>query len=191
MAVDLDAYRKQSRETWGQMATGWEDRRNWLMAITGPINNWLVDKADAQPGQTILEIAAGTGDLGFHVAERAGEESRVISTDFTSRACLRRRSTRCPMMNGRRHARRSWRTLRSSATARVPTPFPGRRGACSYADQSKAWLAAVRQGACSGAWWAGTYLTTIESAVPSTNDCPLAEAVAIATAAQPPRRSRD
>jgi len=36
MAIDLDAYRKQSRETWGQMATGWEDRRNWLMAITGP-----------------------------------------------------------------------------------------------------------------------------------------------------------
>jgi SAM-dependent methyltransferase len=83
MAIDLDAYRKQSRETWGQMATGWEDRRDWLMAITGPVNDWLVDKADPQPGQTILEIAAGTGDLGFSVAERVGEEGRVISTDFT------------------------------------------------------------------------------------------------------------
>ncbi len=83
MAIDLDAYRKQSRETWGQMAAGWEDRREWLMAITGPVNDWLVDKADAQPGQTILEIAAGTGDLGFRVAERVGEEGRVISTDFT------------------------------------------------------------------------------------------------------------
>jgi len=82
MAIDLDAYRKQSRETWGQMATGWEDRRDWLMAITGPVNDWLVDKADAQPGQTFLEIAAGTGDLGFRVAERVGEGGRVISTDF-------------------------------------------------------------------------------------------------------------
>jgi len=84
MAIDLDVYRKQSRETWGQMATGWEDRRDWLMAITGPVNDWLSDKADAQPGQTFLEIAAGTGDLGFRVAERVGEEGRLISTDFTS-----------------------------------------------------------------------------------------------------------
>jgi SAM-dependent methyltransferase len=82
MAVDLDAYRKQSRETWGQMATGWEDRRDWLMAITGPVNAWLVDKADVQPGQTVLEIAAGTGDLGFRVAERVGDKGHVISTDF-------------------------------------------------------------------------------------------------------------
>jgi SAM-dependent methyltransferase len=82
MAIDLDAYRKQSRETWGQMATGWADRRDWLMAITGPVNDWLTDKADAQPGETVLEIAAGTGDLGFRVAEHVGEEGRVISTDF-------------------------------------------------------------------------------------------------------------
>src|SRR2546426_11696664 len=65
MAIDLDAYRKQSRETWGQMAAGWEDRREWLMAITGRVNDWLVDKADAQPGQTILESAAGDGGPGF------------------------------------------------------------------------------------------------------------------------------
>jgi ubiquinone/menaquinone biosynthesis C-methylase UbiE len=82
MGIDLDAYREQSLETWGQMAAGWEDRREWLMAITGRVSDWLVEKADPQPGQTILEIAAGTGDLGFQVAERVGQEGRVISTDF-------------------------------------------------------------------------------------------------------------
>jgi ubiquinone/menaquinone biosynthesis C-methylase UbiE len=80
--IDLDAYREQSLETWGQMAPGWRDRREWLMEITGRVNDWLVQKADPQPGQTILDIAAGTGDLGFHVAERVGQEGRVISTDF-------------------------------------------------------------------------------------------------------------
>jgi ubiquinone/menaquinone biosynthesis C-methylase UbiE len=80
--IDLDAYREQSLETWGQMAPGWQDRREWLMNITGRVNDWLVQKADPQPGQTILDIAAGTGDLGFHVAERVGQEGRVISTDF-------------------------------------------------------------------------------------------------------------
>jgi ubiquinone/menaquinone biosynthesis C-methylase UbiE len=82
MGVDLDAYRNQSRETWGKMAPGWEDRREWMMEVTGRVNSWLVEKANPQPGQTILDIAAGTGDLGFHVAERVGQEGRVISTDF-------------------------------------------------------------------------------------------------------------
>jgi ubiquinone/menaquinone biosynthesis C-methylase UbiE len=82
MGTDLDAYREQSRETWGEMASGWEDRREWMMDVTGPVNAWIAEKVDAQPGQTILDIASGTGDLGFAVAERVGAEGRVISTDF-------------------------------------------------------------------------------------------------------------
>jgi ubiquinone/menaquinone biosynthesis C-methylase UbiE len=53
------------------MAPGWEDRREWLMDITGRVNDWLVDKADPQQGRTILDIAAGMGDLGCHVAARS------------------------------------------------------------------------------------------------------------------------
>jgi ubiquinone/menaquinone biosynthesis C-methylase UbiE len=80
--MDLDAYRQDSRETWGKMAPGWEERRDWLMGITGGVNAWLVEKADPQPGQVFLDIAAGTGDLSFLVAERVGAKGGVISTDF-------------------------------------------------------------------------------------------------------------
>jgi len=83
MAIDLDAYRVQSLATWGEMASGWEDRREWLMDITGRVNGWLVEKADPQPGQAFLDIAAGTGDLGFAVAERVSEGGHVISSDFS------------------------------------------------------------------------------------------------------------
>jgi SAM-dependent methyltransferase len=82
MQIDLDAYREQSLETWGQMAAGWQARRDWLMEITGGVKAWLAEKADPQPGQTVLDIAAGTGDLGFDIAERVGEDGRVLSTDF-------------------------------------------------------------------------------------------------------------
>jgi ubiquinone/menaquinone biosynthesis C-methylase UbiE len=82
MPIDLDAYREQSRQNWGQMAAGWADRREWMNDITGRVNEWLAEKADPQPGQTILDIAAGMGDLGFRVAERVGDEGHVISTDF-------------------------------------------------------------------------------------------------------------
>jgi SAM-dependent methyltransferase len=81
---DLDDYREVSRATWGEMSVGWEDRREWLMGITGLVNEWLVDRADPQPGQTVLDVAAGTGDLGLLAAERVGDEGRVISTDFAS-----------------------------------------------------------------------------------------------------------
>jgi ubiquinone/menaquinone biosynthesis C-methylase UbiE len=83
MTVDLDAYREQSLATWGEMASGWENRREWLMDITGRVNAWLVEKADPQPGQIFLDIAAGTGDLGLAVAERVGAGGHVISSDFS------------------------------------------------------------------------------------------------------------
>jgi ubiquinone/menaquinone biosynthesis C-methylase UbiE len=83
MTVDLDAYRKQSLATWGEMAPGWEDRREWMMEITGQVNGWLLEKADPQPGQTFLDLAAGPGDLGLAVAERVGEDGHVISSDFS------------------------------------------------------------------------------------------------------------
>jgi SAM-dependent methyltransferase len=82
--MDLDDYRQESLETWGKMAPGWEDRREWLMGITGPVNAWLVEKAEPQTGQVFLDIAAGTGDLGLEIAERVGAQGRVISTDFAS-----------------------------------------------------------------------------------------------------------
>jgi SAM-dependent methyltransferase len=80
--MDLDTYRTESRDTWDEMAPGWEDRREWMLAATGSINDWIVAQADPQPGQTVLDIAAGTGDLGFAAAERIGPEGRLLTTDF-------------------------------------------------------------------------------------------------------------
>jgi ubiquinone/menaquinone biosynthesis C-methylase UbiE len=80
--VDLGTYRQTSLETWDKMAPGWEDLREWMMDVTGRANQWLIERADPQPGQTILDIAAGTGDLGFMVAERVGDDGKVLSTDF-------------------------------------------------------------------------------------------------------------
>ncbi|HRV59077.1 MAG: class I SAM-dependent methyltransferase [Solirubrobacterales bacterium] len=79
---DPDSYREQSLRTWGEMAPGWRDRNDWMMSITGVVNDWLVEHADPQPGQRFLEVACGAGDLGCQVADRVGDEGHVISTDF-------------------------------------------------------------------------------------------------------------
>lgn len=82
MGIDPDTYRQESLENWGHVAAGWEERREWLMGNTAPVNSRLVERLDPQPGQTILEVGAGTGDLGLEVAERLAQGGRVISTDF-------------------------------------------------------------------------------------------------------------
>ena len=81
--MDLQTYRETSLQTWDRMAPGWEDRREWILGFTGTINEWLVDQVGPQPGDSILDVAAGTGDLGFAAARRVGEEGKVLCTDFS------------------------------------------------------------------------------------------------------------
>jgi ubiquinone/menaquinone biosynthesis C-methylase UbiE len=46
------------------------------------VSDWLVNHVETQPGQVILELAAGPGETGFLAAERVGPAGRVISTDL-------------------------------------------------------------------------------------------------------------
>ena len=46
------------------------------------VGEWMVEALDPQPGQTILELAAGTGETGFLAAARVGDDGKLISTDF-------------------------------------------------------------------------------------------------------------
>src|SRR5262245_43909919 len=44
----------------------------------------MVQALDPQSGDTVLELAAGPGDVGFAAAPLLGEEGRLISSDFSS-----------------------------------------------------------------------------------------------------------
>lgn len=51
-------------------------------AATRALSEHLVDIADPQPGDSVLELAAGLGDTGFLAAGRVGPSGRLLSTDF-------------------------------------------------------------------------------------------------------------
>src|SRR5437867_2599092 len=70
------------RAIWQTMAPGWEARRAYLAEFSNEVTRWMVDRLDPQPGDTILELAAGPGDTGFAAARRIGDEGRLISTDL-------------------------------------------------------------------------------------------------------------
>jgi ubiquinone/menaquinone biosynthesis C-methylase UbiE len=78
-----EEYRQTSLKVWEVMAPGWERWRVHLGEAVAPVREWLVRELAAQPGDTVLELASGTGDLGFEVAQTLGKRCRLISTDFS------------------------------------------------------------------------------------------------------------
>ena len=82
--MDLAEYRNVSHATWERMAAGWDRRRQWIWEASRAVGEQMVAKLDPKPGETILEVAAGTGETGFAAAARIGENGRLISTDFSA-----------------------------------------------------------------------------------------------------------
>lgn len=64
------------------MAEGWDRERRWMWDVSRAVGEWMVEALDPQPGQTILELAAGAGQTGFAAAAALGDDGRLISTDF-------------------------------------------------------------------------------------------------------------
>jgi SAM-dependent methyltransferase len=98
-----DDFRAESRKRWGEQAAGWEARRDSLRAATMPVSAWMIDAIDPQPGHTILELAAGTGDTGLLAAELIEPGGTLICSDFSPEmlAVARRRAEELGVTNAR------------------------------------------------------------------------------------------
>ncbi len=75
-------HRRESRVRWSRTARGWGARADALRRATMPVSTWLVDALGPQPGDTLLELAAGPGDTGFLAAELIAPGGTLISSDF-------------------------------------------------------------------------------------------------------------
>ena len=80
--MEPDEYRRRSYETWEAMAPGWERWRGEVEATSTPVRKWLLRALAPQPGDTVLELAAGPGDTGFAATGILGAHGRLISTDL-------------------------------------------------------------------------------------------------------------
>jgi ubiquinone/menaquinone biosynthesis C-methylase UbiE len=81
--VDVEDYRRTSQQVWEAMAPGWERWRAQLADALRPVRERLIRDLAPQPGETVLELGAGTGETGFDAAAMLGDGGRLVSTDFS------------------------------------------------------------------------------------------------------------
>src|ERR671913_99983 len=82
MSGQHETTRQQSKAAWRAVAPGWYAQREELWKASRPVSEWMIRRLDPQPGDTVLELAAGLADTGLMAARLVSETGRVIITDF-------------------------------------------------------------------------------------------------------------
>ncbi len=82
-SFDAAKYKNAQREQWNKDGAAW---RRWTPTLErwyGVATRQMLDLAMIQPGQRILDIAAGAGEPAVSAAERVGPDGYVLATDIS------------------------------------------------------------------------------------------------------------
>jgi ubiquinone/menaquinone biosynthesis C-methylase UbiE len=78
-----DEMRHHARMEWNAAAPGWKkygkDMRRWMT----PVSEQLIRSAGISYGQTVLDVATGTGEPALTIAKIVGRNSKVIGVDLS------------------------------------------------------------------------------------------------------------
>jgi SAM-dependent methyltransferase len=81
MSFDANAHRAASLQGWEEAAGGWVRSQDALREFGAPVSHWLIDAIAPQPGQRVLELAAGLGETGLLAAELVAPIGGAIISD--------------------------------------------------------------------------------------------------------------
>ena len=82
-SFDAVKYKNAQREQWNKDGTAWRRWNSILDRWYGDVTRQMLDLARIQPGQRILDVAAGAGEPAVSVAERVGPGGYVLATDIS------------------------------------------------------------------------------------------------------------
>lgn len=82
--TDVEPNEDRQRQQWDRVAAGW--KKWWRTIENGAqhVSDRLVDLAEVEPGQRVLDIATGIGEPALLAARRVGSAGRVVATDLSS-----------------------------------------------------------------------------------------------------------
>jgi SAM-dependent methyltransferase len=82
--VSESEYQEASRQQWSEAAASWaraaEEEES---GASGDVTPWMLEAAELQPGQRVLELACGAGRVGLQAASRIGPDGTVLCSDFS------------------------------------------------------------------------------------------------------------
>ena len=81
--MDATKFRQASHAVWEAMAPGWDSRHAYFEEAARPVTVQMLKHLEPAPGQIILELAAGTGVVGFAASTLVEPGGRVIVSDFS------------------------------------------------------------------------------------------------------------
>jgi ubiquinone/menaquinone biosynthesis C-methylase UbiE len=81
--MDATDFKQTTHAVWEAMAPGWDDRHAFFESMARPVTERMLERLAPAPGQTILDLAAGTGVVGFAAAALVGSGGRVTVSDFS------------------------------------------------------------------------------------------------------------
>ena len=82
-SFDAAKYKNAQREQWNKDGAAWRRWNPVLDRWYGEATRQMLDLARIQPGQRILDIAAGAGEPAVSAAERVGPRGYVLATDIS------------------------------------------------------------------------------------------------------------
>jgi len=82
-SFDAAKYKNAQREQWNKDGAAWRRWNPVLDRWYGEVTRQMLDLARIQPGQRILDVAAGAGEPAVSAAERVGPGGRVLATDIS------------------------------------------------------------------------------------------------------------
>ncbi|MGO9322691.1 MAG: class I SAM-dependent methyltransferase [Solirubrobacteraceae bacterium] len=81
MSFDAEAHRRASLEDWEEAAPGWVRQQEPLREFAAPVSRWMLDAVGPQPGERVLELAAGLGETAMLAAELVAPLGGVVVSD--------------------------------------------------------------------------------------------------------------
>ena len=81
MSFDADAHRRASLVGWEEAAPGWVRQQELLREFAMPVSRWMIDAVRPQPGERVLELAAGLGETAMLAAELVAPHGGVVVSD--------------------------------------------------------------------------------------------------------------
>lgn len=82
-AMNPNDFRRASQAVWDAMAPGWDRRHAYFEESARPVTERMIERLAPAQGQTVLELAGGTGVVGFTAASMVGSRGRLIESDFS------------------------------------------------------------------------------------------------------------